>query len=411
MLPRLALTSPRFAATRSEICWTVFDISPARRGSSRARVAEKASMFLTVEATLARVSATRARISPLVASRLSSSGLKPPPPGPPPSCEVTPWIESPMASSLAMASSKLTGVCPWRTAWSGSSGAPSGPGTSSTYFSPRSPRLAILAVVPWVSGSGLSSSMLTRALQPERQKPSPRPTRTPATRTEALSSRPATELKTASRRLPPWCWKGLMSSIFQMSTARMTRQRVPKSPSFSTCGMSSPLPSRSASSVSSVSSLLALLRQRAFGPAVEELLHPGVGELPELGGRRDGDDLTAVEHGDPVADPEGALHVVGDGQRGRLQAIVQVDDHLVDLRRGDGIEAGRRLVEEQDLRLVGDGAGEADAAAHAARELRRHLVGHSVQAHHRQALVDPGADLLRPHAGEPLQGKSDVLAH
>ena len=50
-------------------------------------------------------------------------------------------------------------------------------------------------------------------------------------------------------------------------------------------------------------------------------------------------------------------------------------DQLVDDIGHDRIEAGGRLVEEQDLGLRGDGAREPDALAHAARQLGRPQVG------------------------------------
>ena len=49
-----------------------------------------------------------------------------------------------------------------------------------------------------------------------------------------------------------------------------------------------------------------------------------------------------------------------------------VDDQIVDDVGHDRVEAGRRLVEEDDLGLGGDGAGEADALLHAAGQLGRH---------------------------------------
>jgi len=58
--------------------------------------------------------------------------------------------------------------------------------------------LAILATVPRGIGVSPSSNSRTRALRFTREMPSTLPTRTPAIRTAALSSRPATLSKTAT---------------------------------------------------------------------------------------------------------------------------------------------------------------------------------------------------------------------
>src|ERR1035441_3020133 len=53
----------------------------------------------------------------------------------------------------------------------------------------------------------------------------------------------------------------------------------------------------------------------------------------------------------------------------------QVGDHFPDRNARGGIEAGSRLVEEQDLRIVHHAAGYFEAASHAARERRSEGVG------------------------------------
>src|SRR5204863_7940097 len=61
------------------------------------------------------------------------------------------------------------------------------------------------------------------------------------------------------------------------------------------------------------------------------------------------------------------------------------------------------------LRLERDGAREADAAPHAARELRRRLAPLPGEAHQTQALLHAGADLVFPHLRAAAQRKGDVL--
>ena len=66
-----------------------------------------------------------------------------------------------------------------------------------------------------------------------------------------------------------------------------------------------------------------------------------------------------------------AGHVVGDRERGGAEALDAVDDQIVDDVGHDRVEAGGRLVEEDDLGIGGDGAGEAHPLLHAARQLGR----------------------------------------
>jgi hypothetical protein len=119
-----------------------------------------------------------------------------------------------------------------------------------------------------------------------------------------------------------------------------------------------------------------------------------------------------MQHGDAVADGAGAAHVVRDGQRGGAQRLAALDDQLVDHVAHDRVQPGGRLVEEDDLRLGGDGARQADALAHADRQAGR------VGRRH----VRPEPDLLqrrqrdRPrrlpaHALAAHQAELDVAQH
>ena len=84
----------------------------------------------------------------------------------------------------------------------------------------------------------------------------------------------------------------------------------------------------------------------------------------ELVGGALGDDPTAVDHGDPVGQLVGLVEVLGgqhDGRAGRDQ----VADRVPHLAAGARVEAGRRLVEE-DQRRLGD---QADAARSSRRRM------------------------------------------
>ena len=87
------------------------------------------------------------------------------------------------------------------------------------------------------------------------------------------------------------------------------------------------------------------------------------------------DDAAVIEHGDPVGDLADAGHVVGDRQGSGAKLLDAAADQIVDDIGHDRIEAGGRLVEEDDLGLAGDCPGEADALLHAARELGGEQIG------------------------------------
>jgi hypothetical protein len=114
---------------------------------------------------------------------------------------------------------------------SGMIGALALPGSISTYFSPRRPRLATRAKALVWSLTSLSISSSTSALPSGRRRTSVTlPTRTPATRTLDLLSSPATESKTAVIFLVPAPRPIFTSSIFKMKnprTPRMTSMKIP----------------------------------------------------------------------------------------------------------------------------------------------------------------------------------------
>ena len=116
-------------------------------------------------------------------------------------------------------------------------------------------------------------------------------------------------------------------------------------------------------------------RDRAVGAAVDELVEVGVAGGVHRLDRAAPADAAVVQHRDVVGDGADRGHVVGDGDRGRAHLGDELADQLVDDVGQDRVEAGGRLVEEDHLGVGGDGAGEADALLHAARELGRVEVG------------------------------------
>src|SRR5260221_9318820 len=152
-------------------------------------------------------------------------------------------------------------------------------------------------------------------------------------------------------------------------------------------------------------------RHRAFGAAVDELAHEGLGARADLVGSALGDD-PALRHEINVVDhAERLLHVVRDDDRGGAERVVQLADQAHDDAEGDRIEAGERLVVENQLRIQGNGARQRHAPCHAARELGRREMrcaaqADRVQLHHHQVVQQ-----LVGQRGMLAQRERHVLVH
>ena len=83
--------------------------------------------------------------------------------------------------------------------------------------------------------------------------------------------------------------------------------------------------------------------------------------------RADLDDPPRLHHGDPVRHHHRLLERVGDVDEGLAGLLVDVLELLLERLLELVVEGRQRLVEEQDLGIVGEGAGEGDALALAAR--------------------------------------------
>ena len=115
-------------------------------------------------------------------------------------------------------------------------------------------------------------------------------------------------------------------------------------------------------------------------------------------------------------------HAVGKGARAanivrhhyglHIPLLLQVDDQLPNLGSGDGIQAGGRLVEQNDLGIERQGPREADALLHAARNLGGQFVEILVlNTDAFQQLAGAFAPLVPGAAGVPHQRKFHVLFH
>jgi hypothetical protein len=94
-------------------------------------------------------------------------------------------------------------------------------------------------------------------------------------------------------------------------------------------------------------------------------------------GRAIGDDLAVMQHDDPFRDAHHRLHIVLDEQNGHVGAV-ELDDEAREIGLLGRVHAGHRLVEQKQLGLERQGAGDLEAALIAVREAAggpRHLVG------------------------------------
>ena len=102
---------------------------------------------------------------------------------------------------------------------------------------------------------------------------------------------------------------------------------------------------------------------------------------------------------DPVGDADGLGEVVGDEDDGLAQGALQTEELVLHLAPDQRVEGGERLVEEPDVGLDRQRAGDADALLLPARELAREVALAALQPDQPDHLA--GARLA-PAALEPL---------
>ena len=122
------------------------------------------------------------------------------------------------------------------------------------------------------------------------------------------------------------------------------------------------------------------------------------------------EDAALVQEHQLVADGPRARNVVGhDDQRGPGSSL-ELHQERVDFAGGDRIEAGARLVRQQDRRVERQRARQPGALPHAAREVRRHLVVLALEPDLREQVLRARADLVVRQCGVPAQRERHVLA-
>ena len=101
-------------------------------------------------------------------------------------------------------------------------------------------------------------------------------------------------------------------------------------------------------------------------------------------GRAGGDDLAVVEQDDVVGERVGLLQVLG-GEDQRGAAADQLAEHVPELVAAFRVEAGGRLVEEEDRGRGDEAGGEVEPAAHAAAVVLDQPVARVVEARARSS--------------------------
>src|SRR5712671_142991 len=71
---------------------------------------------------------------------------------------------------------------------------------------------------------------------------------------------------------------------------------------------------------------------------------------------------------------------MGDNDNGHAEGLFEFEDELIDAGGDNGIESGRRFVEEKNFGVHGKSASDSGTFFHAATELRRHVVLETLQS-------------------------------
>src|SRR3954451_8623878 len=118
--------------------------------------------------------------------------------------------------------------------------------------------------------------------------------------------------------------------------------------------------------------LSGLARHHDAGPlAVEISFEPGViGSQHRLDSSRR-DDAPAAQCGNSVAYCMKTVQIMGYHEHRKAQSSLKCGDQVIEFAGPDRVEARGRLVEEQDLGVERQGAGERRALDHAAGKLGR----------------------------------------
>jgi hypothetical protein len=108
-----------------------------------------------------------------------------------------------------------------------------------------------------------------------------------------------------------------------------------------------------------------------------------------------------VQHGELVAKPPCAVYVVGHHQDRHSSIVFLAEQELVDLRRGDSVQAAARFVREKNLGLKHERPRETRSLSHSARQTGWKLVLVAREADMAKDVVNREVDFGPGFLGEP----------
>ena len=111
-----------------------------------------------------------------------------------------------------------------------------------------------------------------------------------------------------------------------------------------------------------------------------------------------------VEQHDAVGEPGRLPHVVGHEQHGEVALAPERLELVVEQVAGHGVERAERLVHEQDVGVLGEGPGQGDPLAHAARQLVGRACAEAVEVHRRRSSSSARSPASRPAARPAAAG-------
>ncbi len=124
--------------------------------------------------------------------------------------------------------------------------------------------------------------------------------------------------------------------------------------------------------------------------------------LAQVGQRALEDDLPRAHDRHAVAQLLDLPHEVA-GEQDRHAAVGQAPHERAHVAHPGGVQAGRRLVEQEQARLADEGAGDAQPLAHAVRVAADLVLGAVAEVDRLERLLDAGPGVAAVEAGEQLE--------
>ena len=130
----------------------------------------------------------------------------------------------------------------------------------------------------------------------------------------------------------------------------------------------------------------------------------------ELLGRSELDDRPVAHDRDPVSQTESLREIVRDEHRRLADLLLESHDLVLHVTPDERVESAERLVVEHHLRVAREGARDADALLHAARQLVGELVRGVLEPHQAQHLLRTLVPFALAHSLD-LEAEGDVVDH